>query len=140
MSNMKLKLLPPKSKACPQGFHRARFYSAKPPNKPAKRICKDQIQLSFVVEHDHEEYVVYKKFCAEFRPGNELHAFLDSWLGDYLERYFDDDWQIEFDKLVDKEADVEVGHCNDGQNAEPYVQLLRICPAGILVDDAELIT
>ena len=128
-----------REKICPKGPQKASFLHAKPPKEPARRLCKEQIQLTFIVSTDEDEFVAYRKFCADLSTGSELHVFLRGWLGEEFSEYLDKEGNFDFDCLKNKGVDLVIGHHEDGLHAGPFIQILAIFPRGTVTGDADLV-
>ena len=132
---MKVNFTTDKPGACPEGVWRGALVSAREPKQRIKRACPTQIQLTFLIEHPQGEFIVYGKFCADASWNSELHDFMQTWLGDKLERYVDDDGGIDFDLLMNKEADLVIQHHQEEGYSRPFVKIAGAFPPGTLLED-----
>ena len=127
---MKLKLFNPFH--CGDGKWSGVCVKLEEPTTPSKyKKCAKQVRILFEVETDEGERMAGKTFCANFSYGSELYLFLASWLGEDLERFLDDDGEIDLDRLVGRKADLYITHGLHGDQYEyPVVYISGIYPEG----------
>ena len=102
------------------------------PKQPSKhKRCAKQVRFLFEVTTDEGERMAGRTFCATFASGGELHLFLASWLGEDMPGFFDDDGEIDLDRLIGRKADLLITHGLHGSEYEyPVVYISGIYPEG----------
>ena len=119
---------------CPEGCFRAKFKGIREERKFRDGKLEKFARLTLEVEVPSipdKIVTVARNFPPSLKPGSKLRELLESWLG---RNFFEQNSgkKIDFDLLIDKEADILVHLIQNEGYAQPYRFLAEMYPPGTL--------
>jgi hypothetical protein len=125
--DVKMKLPKTKTFNCPEGNFRGRLCEVK--DVPARDPADPRIRLMFETDVPwmvDQQVMTRKDLPPNLRPGSPLRRFLEQWLG---EDCFNNQEELDFDKLIGKQADLTIVHFHNEKYANPYCDIKGAFPA-----------
>lgn len=134
--NMQLPLPKSQSFEAPAGPHRATLIEVKD-HFDAKSYKTGQAQLRLVfrldgLDHEPLEYLAGKNYIATLAEGSDLRHHLDSWLNGDYSSVLGADGNVDFDRLVNRQAEIILSHQRTSKYPKPYRRIDGIYPPGTL--------
>jgi hypothetical protein len=118
----------------PEGHYRAKLLRIAPPPKFANRI-----RLVYEIQtpsHEEFQYLAGKNYRASLASKSILRQDLKSWRGHDLTEEEMAAGSIGLEKMIGREADVEIRHVYTSELGKPFVELAKISPPGTWVYDS----
>ena len=105
-------------------------------NCPAEMQVAFDFELWHPIDRNHREYRVQVPLCSNETccvPKNNISRFLQGWLEDDVEKYLDQNGDIELDRLLGIDADIEIGNFQGQGYRDPYSRAKRVVPRDRLI-------